>query len=182
MFTRFTITILPVLALALLGACSSSSGDAAAKTESKPANSALEKAWSKARAGENPANACAVVKGSLLTDESEAARKATDQCNYDIPVKYFNVLLDQVDAGSLTCSQFMVRMSTQLRSMTMSMGGLKQAARKSANGEDSTESATGTITSAVTSDNTQSAREKVKAALSERATTVCPDLEMLFQQ
>lgn len=129
MIARYaTIALALALSLGLLGACSASSdsdSNGATSTQSEEANTALAEAWAKARAGKNPTSDCADVKGNLLTDESPAARAAVAQCNFDIPVRYFNTLLDQVDAGTLECTNFMVAMSTQLSTMTMSTEGLK---------------------------------------------------------
>ncbi len=177
------IAIALLLSLGLLSACTTSSSDdaATAKTESTTANTELENAWAKAKAGENPAMACAKVKGSLIIDESDDARKAVAQCNYDIPVKYFNVLLDQVDAGSMTCNKFMTSMATQLSSLTMSVGGLKRAAQ--AQGSDSASVKAGAIdalSTAATSDDTVSASDKIKLALAERAVAACPMMKMYF--
>lgn len=171
------------LLLSLLSACTTSSSDdaATAKTESTTANSELDNAWAKAKAGENPAMACAKVKGSLIIDESDAARKAVAQCNYDIPVKYFNVLLDQVDAGSMACNKFMTSMATQLNSLTMSVGGLKRAVQaQGSNSANADAGAIDALSTAATSNDTLSASDKVKSALAPRAVAACPVMKMYF--
>lgn len=182
---HIAIALILSLSLGVLSACTASSPDEAdtAKTESTTANSELDSAWAKARAGENPSTACAKVKGSLITDESDAARKAVAQCNYDIPVKYFTVLLDQVDAGSLDCNKFMRSVATQLSSLTMSVGGLKRAAQtQGSNSANAEAGATDAISTAVTSDETLSASDRVKAALAPRAVAACPVTKMYFER
>lgn len=176
------VTIALAFSLSLLGGCSVSSTDsaAAAQTTSKTSNTALASAWSKAKAGESPATDCARVKGSLINDDSAAAGVAVAQCNFDIPVAYFNTLLDGVDAGDRTCNQFMTTMATQLSALTMSVGGLKRALDN--NGAGSADSAaTAALSGALTGGSAASAKDKVKAALSRRAIAACPVMKMYME-
>lgn len=182
MFPRH-VAITLLLSLGLLSACTESSSNeaAAVKTDSTTANSKLDNAWTDAKAGKSPATACAKVKGSLITDESDAAHKAVAQCNYDIPVKYFNVLLDQVEAGSMTCNKFMTSIATQLSALTMSVGGLKRAVQASGSDSNQTKANVADILgTAATSDDTVSASDRIKSALAPRAVAVCPITKMYF--
>lgn len=176
------ITIALAFSLSMLAACTTSSSDttAATQTASKTSNSALANAWSKAKAGENPSTECAKVKGSLINDDSNAAGTAVAQCNFDIPVSYFNTLLDEVDAGKLSCVKFMTTMSTQLSALTMSVGGLKRAVQTHSTGS-AEGTAAGAVNDALTGDASVNAKDKVKAALSRRAIATCPVMKMYME-
>lgn len=183
MTSRYVIIAL-AFSLSLLGGCTSSSADStsATQTASKDAPPALAKAWSKAKAGENPSTQCAVLKGSLMAAAHNGSSNARDwmaQCNFDIPVAYFNALLDEVDAGDRTCHQFMTSMATQLSALTMSVDGLHNAMDRGSAGDS--DAASQAMTGAVTSASSVGAKGKVKAALSRRAIATCPIMKMYMK-
>lgn len=177
------IAIAALISLGLLTACNGSAsndGSSAATDSSSSTQSALESAWTKARAGENPTRDCTVVKARTISSDDPAVAKAAAECNYDIPVAYFNAMLDDVEAGTDTCKTFRTSFMTQLSAMTMSLGGLKQAANKSRNGAADTSAASEAITGALTGDASKSAKDRVKAAMAERASAACPVMTMYF--
>lgn len=174
---RKTNTIVLLASLGLLSACGASSstdGAVAASSAASPITTSLDNAWAKAKAGENPSTTCAKVKGYAISNDSSSARAALAQCNFDIPVRYFNALLDDVDTGKLSCAKFMTTMSTQLSALTLSVGGLKQAARKRSHDASASADASTMLNAVLTSDSAMSAKDQVKAALAPRAIAACP--------
>ena len=80
-----------------------------------------DEAWRKAAAGENPASTCAGIKGRAAAFPNNlAAQRAAYVCGVDIPVRYFQTLLDQVEADEKSCSEYMMAIATQLGAMTIS--------------------------------------------------------------
>ncbi len=177
--------IAALVSLGLLSACNSStSGDESRASADAPTSTqtALESAWAKARAGENPSEDCTAVKARTISSDAPGVAKAAAECNYDIPLAYFNAILDDIEAGSKTCKQFRTSVMTQLTAMTMSVGGLKGITESSQNGGADAGAASGAMRGAVTGDASQSAKERVKAALAERASATCPVMAMYFKR
>lgn len=88
----------------------------------------VDRAWEKAVAGETPAYACAGLKGRLMGNDEAATdggREALFACNVLAPVRYFETLLDGVDAGEATCQDVMMALMTQLPAMTLSIDGIQ---------------------------------------------------------
>jgi hypothetical protein len=145
--------------------------------------STINRGWEKAVAGENPAFACAGLKGRLIgtkkTDDP-AARSALFACNVLIPVRYFETTLDQVDAGSKSCSDLMTAFMTELPAMTMSMGSLQKMADAAEQGQDAGEAAAEVVAGAVDAATVEKGLEDPKAAIKEqladRVQQSCPDM------
>ncbi|HVS02644.1 MAG TPA: hypothetical protein VMT16_07740 [Thermoanaerobaculia bacterium] len=151
--------------------------------------SSIDRAWAKAVAGENPAFACAGLKGRAVGTKGVAeAGRALSVCNLDIPVRYFLTFLDQVEAGDKTCQQFATALMTQLPAMVMSTEGFEQLvaeseAREAAGEEMSDEEAQGAASGLLAGAAAEGATDRgesdpkklIKAQIEPRVRAVCPD-------
>lgn len=169
-----------IACFSLLCACgaASSSGDDGAGSGDSPMAAALTQAWSHAKSGKNPSNDCARVKGYALRAADSASAAALAQCNFDIPVHYFNALLDAVDAGQRECRSFITALATQLPAMTLSLRGLAKASAKA--GQDQADTVAKTLGTALGHNDSTQARQRIKDSLRERAIASCPIAEGLL--
>ncbi len=136
----------------------------------------VNRGWQKASAGENPAFACAGLKGRLIgtgKGADPAARRALYACNVLLPVRYFETRLDQVDAGDRTCQQVMTDLLTQLPAMTMSMDSLRTVAGTDA---ADAEAAAGEAVDAAVEEALSDPQAAIKSRLAPRVRQTCPDL------
>jgi len=150
----------------------------------------IDRAWSEAVAGEVPSNSCAGVKGRVIgsKDRSEAALRALFACNVDIPVRYFETYLDQVQAGDHTCRDFMMHFVTQISAMTMSMESMENLFNSVAEAgetdpmseaeaqEATNELLTSIAADAVTEAGPEDPKRLVKNRLTDQVTEICPDV------
>jgi hypothetical protein len=143
----------------------------------------IDRAWEKAAAGENPAFACAGLKGRVMAAGAEvdaAGREALYACNVTVPVRYFEAFLDRVEAGEKTCQDLMMEVTTQLPAMALSVEGLREAAAAlEAGGEEEELAAdvlTGTVDDATRDRGLADPKRAVKEALAPRVREACPDL------
>jgi hypothetical protein len=143
----------------------------------------IDRAWLKAAGGENPAFACAGLKGRVMAGGEEvdaAGYEALYACNVTIPVRYFEAFLDRVAAGEKTCPDLMMEVTTQLPAMSLSIEGLREMAASFEAGGDEEAIATDVLASAV-DDATRDRgladpKRAVKDALAPRVREVCPEI------
>jgi len=144
----------------------------------------IDRAWEKAIAGEVPTYACAGLKGRTMSEKepSAAALRALLACNVDIPVRYFETYLDQVEAGEKTCMNFMTEMMTQLPAMTMSTDALWEMLESmEGSGDEETQAAaaeaiTATAMDATADKGANDPKRIIKKRLTDRVNEVCPDV------
>ena len=144
----------------------------------------IDRAWTKAVAGENPSSACAALKGRVIgsKDESESALRALLACNVDIPVRYFESYLDMVEAGDKTCMDYMTEMMTQLSAMTMSTDAIWRVLEKMEASGDAeaqavaTEALTEVAMDATADKGANDPKRIVKQRLADRTNETCPEI------
>lgn len=156
---------------------------AGAPVVSEEYQSTINRGWEKAVAGENPAFACAALKGRVIgthKGDDPAAREALFACNVLLPVRYFDSVLDQVDAGDKSCQDLMMTMMTQLPAMTMSMGSLQKMADAAEQGQDAKEAAAEAVAGAVDAATVEKGltdpETAIKERLGDRVRKSCPDM------
>jgi hypothetical protein len=93
-----------------------------------PYQQSIDRAWQEAVEGSDPSGTCAGVKGRTMNSTDVQAFRALFACNFDIPVRYFETYLDQVEAGKKPCQSYMVEVLTKLPAMTMSADALQEMA------------------------------------------------------
>lgn len=149
----------------------------------EPYQEVIDKAWAKAMAGESPANTCAGIKGRTMHSmDDPVAQRALLACGLDIPVRYFDTVLDQVEAGEKTCIDYMTEMATQLTAMTISTDTLRKVAESLPEGDDAAaqEGAAEVLTSAAEEGMTEKGpddpKRLIKDRLAERTRAICPEV------
>ena len=65
---------------------------------------------------------------SVRAPATQQAQAALLICGLEIPVRYYDAYLDQVESGQKTCMDYMVEMATKLTALTISTNVLKAAA------------------------------------------------------
>lgn len=141
----------------------------------------IDRAWAKAVAGENPAFACAGLKGRVMAGGGEVdaeAPQALYACNVTIPVRYFEGLADRVAAGEATCQNLRMELLTQLPAMTLSIDGLEGMIASVEEGGDeqaaATEALTGAVDDATRDKGLADPKKAVQEQLAPRLAEVCP--------
>jgi len=138
----------------------------------------IDIAWHEAVDGKNPSSSCAGLKGRTMGSTDPAAFRALFACNVDIPTRYFETYLDQVEGGNKTCQNFMVEMLTQLPAMTMSTDSLQKMADSMADSGDPEASVTGALGSvaeeAMTEEGLEDPKRLVKNRVDKRTRELCP--------
>lgn len=143
----------------------------------------IDEAWKEAESGVNPAMTCAGVKGRAVAfPKNVAAQRAAYVCGVDIPVRYFQTFLDQIEAGEKTCPDFMMAMATELGSMTITTDSIRNMAESmTAEGRDdeaqaaATEALDAAIREAAFDQGPGDTQRIVKNRLADRTRQVCPD-------
>ena len=114
-----------------------------------------------------------------MSSTDAAALRALFACNVDIPARYFETYLDQVEAGEKACQDFMVEMMTQLPAMTMSteaMQGVIDSMAASGDTEAALTEALGSVAEeAMTEEGLQDPNRVIKNRLDSRTRELCPD-------
>lgn len=143
--------------------------------------STINRGWEEAVAGETPAYACAGLKGRVVGTGKTAdpeALEALYACNVLLPVRYFETLLEAVEAGDETCNDFMIAMSTQLSAMTLSVDSVQDMA--DALDETPEAAAAGTLAAALDEATLEQGltdpKRAVKDRLREPVERTCPNL------
>lgn len=141
----------------------------------------VDRAWEKAVAGETPAYACAGLKGRLMGNAEAATDggpEALFACNVLAPVRYFETLLDRVDAGEATCQDVMMALMTQLPAMTLSIDGIEgMMAAMEADPQGGMAAGLRTVVDDATmTRGLEDPKALVKERLAERTESSCPEL------
>lgn len=143
----------------------------------------INRGWEKAVEGETPAYACAGLKGRVIgtgTAAEPEALEALFACNVLLPVRYFETLLDSVEAGERSCTDFLREMSTQLPAMTLSVDdveGMMAAFEEDGSGEVDREAMGEALADAATMERgLEAPGPLIKERLADRVREVCPDL------
>lgn len=138
----------------------------------------IDRAWQEAVEGANPSGTCAGVKGRAMNATDSQALRALFACNVDIPVRYFDTYLDQVEAGEATCQSYMIKVVTKLPALTMSTDSLQQMADSvsaSGDSEAAVSSALGPAAEeAMTENGLEDPKRLVKNRLDVRTRELCP--------
>ncbi|MGH7571076.1 MAG: hypothetical protein ACREMK_04440 [Gemmatimonadota bacterium] len=138
-----------------------------------PYQDRIDEAWQKAVAGENPAYACASLKGrASMGSDSDAATRAMSACNVDIPVRYFATYIDRVEAGDRSCLDLVMEVTTKLPAMTISMEAFPEIADRGSGTHESDDAPAG---AAAVLAARGSSEDVVKDRLRRRISEVCPD-------
>jgi hypothetical protein len=165
-----TLTVLPTVRAEASTSGSPDVGD--------PYQASIDRAWQEAVDGENPSSSCAALKGRTMGATDPVAFRALFACNVDIPARYFETYLDQVEEGDKTCQNFMMEMMTQLPAMTMSTDSLQKMADSMAESGDPEASVTGALGSvaeeAMTEDGLEDPKRLIKNRLDKRTRDLCP--------
>lgn len=139
----------------------------------------VDRAWSLATAGENPAATCAGVKGRAAAAPPGSADRALAACNHDIPVRYFLTSVERVRTGELSCLQLMVQVTTQRSAMTVSTESFSALARegRGAGGDEAAAGAAAAVISgeAAAGGGVSDPRQAVKDRLRDPVREACPD-------
>lgn len=162
-------------------AASAEGAVAGAPKVSEAYQSTINRGWEEAVAGETPAYACAGLKGRLMgtgqTSDPEAL-EALYACNVLLPVRYFETVLEAVEAGDKTCNDFMMAMTTQLSAMTLSVDSIESMADAMA--DDPEAAAAGTVAAALDEATLEQGltdpKRAVKDRLREPVERTCPNL------
>lgn len=140
----------------------------------------IDRAWQEAAEGKNPSSTCAAVKGRTMGSTDPSAFRALFACNVDIPTRYFETYLDQVEAGKKTCRDFMMEFMTKLSALTMSTDSLQQMADSMASSGDADSAVTEALGSvaeeAMNDTGFEDPKRLIKNRLSERTREVCPEI------
>jgi hypothetical protein len=162
-------------------AASAEGAVAGAPQVSETYQSTINRGWEEAAAGETPAYACAGLKGRLVgtgKTADPAALEALYACNVLLPVRYFETLLEGVEAGDKTCHDFMMAMTTQLSAMTISVDSIEGMA--DALDETPEAAAAGTVAAALDEGALEQGltdpKRAVKDRLREPVEKTCPNL------
>jgi hypothetical protein len=143
---------------------------------------AIDAAWAKAAAGENPTHDCARIKGTVVgTKTVDSSGKTLHACNVDLPARYFLARLDRVERGDATCQAFMMEVFTQLPAMTMNTAGLERAVAQGGASDADAPGVAGGIIGEVVKDGTTDLgagdpKRLIKDQIASRTTQVCPDV------
>jgi hypothetical protein len=198
---------IPLLALALSVGCSGSqaqeeqSGRTPAKGSAKahahvapaagapevepPYQEAINGAWAEALGGEKPTNSCAAIKGRAIgSGDSEGARRALYACTIDIPARYFQTVLAQVESGEKDCQSFMMEVMIQLPAMTMDLSGFERLLDQAAvSDEEAAGAAAGLVASAFggTREGSRDPQKLIKERIATRTEEVCPDIAVVLR-
>ncbi|MGH7563824.1 MAG: hypothetical protein ACREK5_05325 [Gemmatimonadota bacterium] len=138
-----------------------------------PYQERIDEAWRKAVEGENPAYACASLKGrASMGSDSDAASRALSACNVDIPVRYFQTYIERVEAGDRSCLDLVMEVTTKLPAMTISMEAFPEIAERGSgtHASDDALADAGAVLAA-----RGSSEGIVKDRLRHRISEVCPD-------
>lgn len=162
-------------------AASEESAAAGAPQVAETYQSTINRGWEKAVEGETPAYACAGLKGRVIGTDTSAdpdALEALFACNVLLPVRYFETLLDRVEAGEETCRDFRMTLSTQLPAMTLSVGSIQGMADAMAEDPeaDPAETVGDTLAEATLEQGLTDPEREIKDRLRERVESTCPDL------
>lgn len=167
-----------VLTLAALPAAWTKASASGTPDVGDPYQTSIDRAWQEAVDGENPSSSCAALKGRTMGATDPVAFRALFACNVDIPARYFETYLDQVEEGDRTCQNFMMEMMTQLPAMTMSTDSLQKMADSMAESGDPEASVTGALGSvaeeAMTEKGLEDPKRLVKNRLDKRTRELCP--------
>jgi hypothetical protein len=139
----------------------------------------IDAAWHEAVAGDDPTMTCARLKGRIAGTGDTDAFRALFACNVDIPVRYFDTYLDQVEAGEHSCQDLMREVMTKLSAMTMSADVVMDMADRIEQGGD-TESvvtdAIGDAAAGATEDGgLKHPKRLIKDRIADRTHALCPD-------
>ncbi len=178
--TRRTLACALTLVIAALPSAWGETPPAAAPEVGDVYQEYIDTAWREAVDGENPTASCAAVKGRTMSSKDPAAFRALFACNVDIPVRYFETYLDQVESGEKTCQNFMREFITKLSAMTMSTDSLQKMAESMTDSGDAESAVTAALGSvaeeAMTEKGLEDPKRLVKNRLSERTRELCPDI------
>lgn len=195
------ITCTCVIALVWLTACGGSGGapdnagdhpDGAAVTEvgasvdgapevEERYQELVNRAWRQASDGRSPATTCAGIRARASRAAAGSADRALAACDIDLPIRYYTVLIERVEAAGTTCTELMLDVTTSLRTMTTSVQGLSDLARQAqaGDGTDTSAEAASVAASAVVigaaGAGETDARRAIIEAIRERVTSACPD-------
>lgn len=177
--SRTLLRALLVLTLAALPAAWTRASASGAPDVGDPYQTSIDRAWQESVDGKNPSSSCAGIKGRTMGSTDAAALRALFACNVDIPARYFETYLDQVEAGEKACQDFMVEMMTQLPAMTMStdaMQGVIDSMAASGDTEAALTEALGSVAEeAMTEEGLQDPKRVIKNRLDSRTRELCPD-------
>jgi hypothetical protein len=179
-FVRSVIVVVAVTLLLGFGAPVSASDDRVeAPMVGERYQAAVDAAWDKAGAGEDPSMTCARVKGTVAGTGDPDAFRALFACNVEIPARYFDTYLDSVAAGEKTCQSFMMEIMTKLSAMTMSADLVVEMAEKLEQGADTETVVVDALGDAaagsMTDDGLKDPKRLVKDRIAERTNELCPD-------
>lgn len=139
----------------------------------------IDRAWDKAVEGRNPLTTCAMLKGKVMGSTSPEAFRALFVCNVDVPVRYFESYLDQVEIGEKTCYNFLREITTQLPAMTTSTDSLQEMLdTMTVEGSDDaalTDALGDAAQEAMTETGLEDPKRLVKNRLAERIRALCPN-------
>lgn len=143
--------------------------------------SSIDRGWEKAVAGDNPAYACAGLKGQVMGTGETAdpeALEALFACNVLIPVRYFETYLERVDAGEKSCSDLSMEMTTKLPAMTLSVDSIQGMVDAMDEGGEkaAAESVAGAVDDATMEQGLTDPERLIKDRLEEPVRRLCPDM------
>lgn len=140
---------------------------------------AIDTAWFTAVAGDDPTMICARMKGRVAGTGDTEAFRALFACNVDIPVRYFDTYLDQVEAGEHSCQDLMREAMTKLSAMTMSADLVMEMADRIEQGGDPESvvaDAIGDAAAGATEDGgLKHPKRLIKDRIADRTQALCPD-------
>ncbi len=166
------------LALLLLPGHTILAADAEAPEVGDAYQSSIDRAWQKAVEGRDPSGTCAGVKGRTMNAQDAEAFQALFACNVDIPVRYFETYLDEVEAGAKDCQGFMVEVMTKLPAMTMStdaLNAMAESVAESGDAETAVSEALGPAAAeAMTETGLEDPKRLIKDRIDPRTRELCP--------
>lgn len=155
-------------------------GVAGAPRVSERYQRSIDRGWEKAVAGENPAYACAGLKGRVMGTEETAEPEALEAlfaCNVLLPVRYFETHLERVEAGEKSCSDFRMDMSIKLPAMTLSVDSIQGMADAMEEGGEAAaaDSLAAAVDDATMEQGLTDPERLIKDRLEESVRRICPD-------
>lgn len=143
--------------------------------------SSIDRGWEKAVAGDNPAYACAGLKGRVMGTGETAdpeALEALFACNVLLPVRYFETYLERVEAGEKSCYEFSTEMTTKLPAMTLSVDSIQGMvdAMEEGGEEAAAGSLAGAVDDATMEQGLTDPERLIKDRLEEPVRRICPDM------
>lgn len=178
-FKRMILAVAASVLLLGITPSASAGDDAAPPSVGESYQSAIDAAWEKAGAGDDPSMICARVKGRAVGTDDPHAFRALFACNVDIPARYFDTYLDKVAAGEKTCQDLMREVMTKLSAMTMSADVVVEMAERLEQGAE-TEAAVVDALGDAAEDSLgdgglKNPKRLVKDRIAERTNELCPD-------